>query len=299
MRTTIAALSLLALLACGSGHELTAEEAYTVGRAAVDRAIQLYEEGRIRDSWREFREAEALASDYDRLSAGGGGTEDEQPRAPIRPPAPGGSLDPAAGTAARWRDEYRIPIELSWNVISDAVREETIDIALLKGFVSEYLGRAQIDRVNREYSSAEPILKARRAGQYWFDCEGHAEVCGIVFAALRQRIGAGSVTESWTGDRDDYLGIVDARVDVLESVTYRGGSTSAGGFPSKVAIRLEPKRKSGSDRWSQPFSTTFEGSPPSRIGRDEYGEVQRRHFEALSAHLGSELTDWPAGERAP
>lgn len=278
----------LALVACGGESPITAEQARALGREAVDRAIALFREGEIRESWREFHRAEAIAADF--AAAARAGDEREAPM-----PVLGGPTGPAGEWVAEWREDYRSAVELSWPVIREAVRQETIDIALLKGFVSEILGADQVARVNREYRAAEPLLKQRRSRQYWLNCDGDPVVCDRLYGALRERIGATTVTTSWTGFRKDYLGIVEARVDVLETVDYQAsGAGSAGGFPKSVRVSFAVERRDGgTDRWTRPFSATFDGHPPSRIERAEYPEVRDRHFGELSAFLRDRLSSWP------
>jgi hypothetical protein len=290
MRATLAIVTALALAACSSESPLTEDEARMLGRAAVDEAIELFRAGRIRESWREFQRAEAIAAEF--ASQSTTGAEGEPPGFE-RPDDPGG---PATQWVSEWREDYRTTIEISWSVIREAVREETIDFSLLKGFVTEQLGPGQLERLNREYRFATPTLLQRRSQQYWFDCDGHEEVCGLVYDALRERMGPRTVTSSWTGNRADYLGVVEVHVSVLESLTYRApGAAATGGFPKRVSVQLEPKLRAGVGRWSRPFAVTLDGDSPGRIGQGEYGEVHRRHFEGFATQLREGLAGWPAG----
>lgn len=287
MRKSCVALFAIALGACGAEPELTPEQVRAQGQAALDRAIEKYRAGDVQGSWRDYHEAVGIAESFAVRSA----TREDRDAPPSRL---GGPPDgPAGEWVEAWQQEYRHAVEVNWTVMRDAIRDETMNVASLKGFASEMLGQRGIDRVNSEYRLAEPLLLQRRAGQFWFDCEGDPEICNLLYTAVRGRMGARVVTQSWTGNRRSYLGILEARVDVTQSVAYRSGNETAGGLPKVIAIRFQAAPHQGSSPWSAPFSSTLELNPPAGIERGAFIELRNRHFEQISQMLQERLAAWP------
>ena len=280
------AFGLAALLgaACGSEPRVTPDDVQREAEAQFHRAVFLLDQGNLIESWRAVQEMNGIVDAF----------LDPDPRTGRR----SGDAAVAMGRPLRdwqkeWNERYRLSVQTAWPAVRKAIEDESIDIALLKGYVSEFLGRSHVARVNDEYRRLEGVFRARRAEQYWYSCDEVGDLCGIVRDAVTSRMPQGAVTTSWTGNRDDYRGSVDVKIRVLREVTYTRGNENRGRLPQSVAVELEVATRNGSSKWDGAHRFEIEGELPSRVAPHELARVSQQHWDHLRRELEEKMAAWP------
>jgi hypothetical protein len=282
----LCAAGLAALLggACSSGSQATPDDVQREAEAQFHRAVFLLDQGNLIESWRAVQEMNGIVDAF----------LDPDPRTGRR----SGDAAVAMGRPLRdwqkeWNERYRLSVQTAWPAIRKAIEDESVDVALLKGYVSEFLGRSHVTRVNDEYRRLEGVFRARRAQQYWYSCEEVGDLCAVVRDAVTARMPQGIVTTSWTGSRDDYRGTVDVKIRVLREVTYTRGNEKRGRLPQAVAVQVEVATANGSSKWDGVHTFEIEGDLPSRAAPHELARISQQHWDDLRRDLEEKMAAWP------
>ena len=278
----------LALSACASEPTPTPDEVGREAEAQFRRAVALLDEGELLESWRAVQEMNGIVDAF---------LDPVDPRRRV-----GRSDDkdlvamgrPLREWQAEWNRRYRLRAETAWPTIRQAIEDETVPISVLKGYVDTFLGRRYLERVDAEYDRLEPVLRRRRARQYWYSCRDMGDLCEVVRQVLKSKMPPGMLTTSWTGDVGDYRGRVEVGIRVLREVSYRSGRERRGRIPQSAEVSLTILTNGGASKWDGVHRFTIEAPLPSRIAPEEIADVTERHWENLRRSLDAEMAAWPS-----
>jgi hypothetical protein len=293
MRTAIMGMCLSLVLVGCKENRLTQEQVEQAGNEAVGLAIQHYQAGELLESHWAMERAFTLLADYDAQArqeeAGGPGRRSmDMPSLDGLPGAPGSW---SRAKAAEWKQRYAQSVEGSWSVIRTAVREETARRGTVAAIVG-YLDPRYQQKLKQEVQEAKPILHQRRRQQYYLECEGDQEVCALVLGALRNRMGRQTVTGAWTGNRSDYQGTIQARVEVLKHLVLKKGGTGQGSFPKKVQVQFTVETHNGAGPWDGSHTVTAEVDHPGQVGAAGYMKARVASFQEMQGRLQEALAQW-------
>lgn len=272
--------------ACSTTPEATPDDVQIEAEAQFHHAVSLLNEGEITESWRAMKEMNGIIDVFlepDPMPGQRSANETTAMGRPLRE------------WQEEWNKRYRLSVQTAWPTIRQAIEDESVDLSLLKGYVSEFLGRSYVDRVHAEYERLEPVFLARRARQYYYSCDDIGDLCGIARDVVSSRMPPGTVTTSWTGDIDDYRGRVETTVQVIREVTYRKGNESRGRLPETAQVTLSITTAGGTSRWDGVHTYTMSGDLPSSIRPHELARLTREHWETLRRDLETKMSAWPEG----
>ena len=281
----LAVFSLFFVAYCTQSPTVTPESVQLEAEAHFNEAIALLNNGEIQASWQSMHKMEGAIDGYFHVGPMGESTRGDRQAAK----AMGRSLDE---WREEWRKRYALNVRSSWPLIRQAIEEESIDLPVLKGFASEFVGREYVTRINEEYRRLKPVFLLRRAQQYWFSCNDLQEICKMFREALEARMPPKSLTTAWTGNREDYKGVFELEIQVVREATYTLRNQSKGTLPETVVIILNAQARRGDTPWDGRRSFEIQAELPQMIRENEYDGVAKAHWQNLRENLERQVAEW-------